>query len=40
LDPVAEIDGTTTKVGVDATKSFKNLDDYERVSYTLEDYDM
>lgn len=32
LDPCAEIDGTTTKVGVDATKSFKNLEDYERVS--------
>lgn len=40
LDPVAEIDGTTTKVGVDATKSFKNLEDYERVSYTLDDYNM
>lgn len=37
LDPVAEIDGTTTKVGVDATKSFHNLEDYERVSFTLED---
>lgn len=37
LDPVAEIDGTTTKVGVDATKSFHNLDDYERVSFTLND---
>lgn len=37
LDPVAEIDGTTTKVGVDATKSFHNLDDYERVSFTLDD---
>lgn len=37
LDPVAEIDGTTTKIGVDATKSFHNLDDYERVSFTLND---
>lgn len=37
LDPVAEIDGTTTKIGVDATKSFHNLEDYERVSFTLED---
>lgn len=37
LDPVAEIDGTTTKMGVDATKSFKNLEDYERVSFTLND---
>lgn len=37
LDPVAEIDGTTTKVGVDATKSFHNVDDYERVSFTLDD---
>ena len=36
LDPVAEIDGTTTKIGVDATKSFHNLDDYERVSFTLD----
>lgn len=36
LDPVAEIDGTTTKVGVDATKSFHNLEDYERVSFTLD----
>lgn len=37
LDPVAEVDGTTTKIGVDATKSFHNLDDYERVSFTLDD---
>ena len=36
LDPVAEIDGTTTKIGVDATKSFHNIDDYERVSFTLD----
>ena len=35
LDPV--VDGTTTKVGVDATKSFHNIDDYERVSFTLDD---
>lgn len=33
LDPVAEADGTTTKVGVDATKSLKNLDEFERVSF-------
>ena len=37
LDPVAQIDGTTTKIVVDATKSFHNLEDYERVSKTLED---
>lgn len=37
LDPVAQIDGTTTKVGIDATKSFHNLDDYERVSKQFED---
>lgn len=37
LDPVSEIDGTTTKMGIDATKSFKNLKDYERVSQTLKD---
>lgn len=37
LDPVAEIDGTTTKIGVDATKSFHNIEDYERVSFTLDD---
>ncbi len=36
LDPVAQIDGTTTKIGVDATKSFHNIEDYERVSNTLE----
>lgn len=36
LDPVAEIDGTTTKIGIDATKSFHNLEDYERVSKQLE----
>ena len=33
LDPVAEIDGTTTKVGVDATKSLKALEKFERVSF-------
>lgn len=33
LDPVAESDGTTTKLGVDATKSFKNVEDFERVSF-------
>ncbi len=37
LDPVAQIDGTTTKVGIDATKSFHNIEDYQRVSKTLED---
>ncbi|MCD7781428.1 MAG: UbiD family decarboxylase [Methanosphaera sp.] len=37
LDPVAQIDGTTTKIGVDATKSFHNIEDYKRVSKTLED---
>lgn len=36
LDPVAQADGTTTKVGIDATKSFKNLDDYSRVSHSLD----
>ena len=33
LDPVAESDGTTTKVGVDATKSLKSLEKFERVSF-------
>lgn len=33
LDPVAESDGTTTKIGVDATKSFKSLEKFERVSF-------
>ena len=33
LDPVAESDGTTTKIGVDATKSFKTLEKFERVSF-------
>ena len=32
LDPVAESDGTTTKIGVDATKSLKTLEKFERVS--------
>lgn len=36
LDPVAKSDGTTTKMGIDATKSFDNLEDYERVSFTLD----
>lgn len=34
LDPVAEADGTTTKLGVDATKSFKNIEKFERVSFS------
>ena len=34
LDPVAEADGTTTKLGVDATKSFKNVEKFERVSFS------
>ncbi len=33
LDPVAESDGTTTKIGVDATKSLKSLEKFERVSF-------
>jgi len=33
LDPVAEADGTTTKVGVDATKSLDRIDEFERVSF-------
>lgn len=32
LDPVASADGTTTKVGIDATKSLKNPELFERVS--------
>ncbi|MCL2157288.1 MAG: UbiD family decarboxylase [Methanobrevibacter sp.] len=32
LDPVALSDGTTTKVGVDATKSLENDEKFERVS--------
>ena len=33
LDPVAESDGTTTKIGVDATMSLKTLEKFERVSF-------
>ena len=33
LDPVAQSDGTTTKIGLDATKSLKTLDKFERVSF-------
>ena len=33
LDPVAESDGITTKIGVDATKSLKALEKFERVSF-------
>ena len=33
LDPVAESDGTTTKIGVDATKSLKTPEKFERVSF-------
>ena len=33
LDPVAESDGTTTKIGVDATKSLRTLEKFERVSF-------
>lgn len=33
LDPVAESDGTTTKLGIDATKSFKKIEKFERVSF-------
>ena len=33
LDPVAESDGTTTKIGVDATKSLKTRGKFERVSF-------
>jgi len=32
LDPVALSDGTTTKIGVDATKSLENDEKFERVS--------
>ena len=34
LDPVAESDGTTTKIGVDATKSLHTLEKFERVSFS------
>lgn len=33
LDPVAESDGTTTKLGVDSTKSLKTIEKFERVSF-------
>lgn len=33
LDPVAESDGTTSKIGVDATKSLKKIEKFERVSF-------
>jgi 2,5-furandicarboxylate decarboxylase 1 len=32
LDPCAKVDGTTTKVGVDATKPLDKLEKFERVS--------
>ena len=32
LDPVAEPDGTTTKIGIDATKNLNKIEDFERVS--------
>lgn len=34
LDPCAKPDGTTTKVGVDATKPLNKLDKFERVSFS------
>ena len=34
LEPVAESDGTTTKIGVDATKSLKTVEKFERVSFS------
>ncbi|HHY00094.1 MAG TPA: UbiD family decarboxylase [Methanothermobacter sp.] len=34
LDPCAKSDGTTTKVGVDATKPLNQLDKFERVSFS------
>lgn len=34
LDPKALPDGTTTKIGVDATKDINNLEKFERVSFT------
>ncbi|OWT33480.1 hypothetical protein BGI41_02145 [Methanobrevibacter sp. 87.7] len=34
LDPKALPDGTTTKIGVDATKDINNLKKFERVSFT------
>ena len=33
LDPVAKVDGTTTKIGVDATKVLKTIEKFERVSF-------
>ena len=36
LDPTAEPDGTTTKVGVDATKPLDRLEKFERVSKGME----
>ncbi len=33
LDPVALSDGTTTKMGIDATKSFDTIEKFERVSF-------
>ncbi len=34
LDPVAKADGTTTKVGIDATKSLEEIEKFERVSFS------
>jgi len=34
LDPCAQPDGTTTKVGVDATKPLDKLEKFERVSFS------
>lgn len=34
LDPCAKPDGTTTKIGVDATKPLDKLDKFERVSFS------
>ena len=34
LDPCAKSDGTTTKMGVDATKPLDQLDKFERVSFS------
>jgi len=33
LDPIAEADGTTTKMGIDATKDLSKIDKFERVSF-------
>ncbi len=35
LDPCAKPDGTTTKVGVDATKPLDKLEKFERVSFSI-----